>query len=85
MKRFYIQKDRHFSKSNTTIFQEILKLVFMYKKRDTLRCVTFLYTVMLIEITHFSVGKLLLHHYGSNLAHISDRCISVNKLYFSDI
>ena len=29
-------------------------------------------TVMLIEIPRFSVGKLLLHHYKSDLAHISD-------------
>ena len=29
-------------------------------------------TVRMIEIAHFSVGKLLLHHYSSDLAHISD-------------
>ena len=32
----------------------------------------FLYTVMLIEMHRYSVAKLLLHHYKSNLAHISD-------------
>ena len=35
-------------------------------------CVLFLYTVMLIDMPRFSVAKLLLHHYRSNLAHISD-------------
>ena len=29
-------------------------------------------SVMLIEMPHFSVGKLLLHHYKSHLAHISE-------------
>ena len=33
---------------------------------------TFLYTVWLIEIAHFSVHILLLHHYMCDLAHISD-------------
>ena len=28
-------------------------------------------TVWLIWIAHFSVGILLLHHYGSDLAHLS--------------
>ena len=32
-----------------------------------------------------SVGKLLLHHYGSDSAHISDRCSSVIELYLSEI
>ena len=39
---------------------------------------------MLIEMPRFSVAKLLLHHYKSDLAHTSDRCISVIELYFSD-
>ena len=30
------------------------------------------YTVWLIEIAHFSVHILLLHHYKSDLAHLSD-------------
>ena len=30
-------------------------------------------TVMLIEMPRFSVAKLLLHHYKSDLAHTSDR------------
>ena len=32
-----------------------------------------------------SVGKLLLHHYKSGLAHTSDRCSSVIELYLSEI
>ena len=35
-------------------------------------CEKFLYTVRMIEIAHFSVYILLLHHYKSDLAHISD-------------
>ena len=50
-----------------------------------LLCLHSRYTVMLIEIAHFSVGKLLLHHYRRNLAHISDRCSSVIELYLSEI
>ena len=33
---------------------------------------SYLYTVLLIEMPHFYVGKLPLHHYRSDLAHISD-------------
>ena len=29
-------------------------------------------TVWMISIAHFAVGILLLHHYRSNLAHLSD-------------
>ena len=59
-KHFYIQKTRHFSKSKTIsvtflctksltfyatrFFMKVLNLVFIYKKHDTLRFVTFLYT-----------------------------------------
>ena len=59
-KCFYIQKARHFSKSWTIsvkflyiesytfhvtgFFMKILRLAFIYKKHDTLRYVTFLYT-----------------------------------------
>ena len=42
-------------------------------------------TVMLIEMPRFSVAKLLLHHYKSDLAHTSDRCSSVIELYLSEI
>ena len=41
-------------------------------------------TVMLIEMPRFSVAKLLLHHYKSDLAHTSDRCSSVIELYLSE-
>ena len=40
-------------------------------------------TVMLIEMPCFSVAKLLLHHYNSDLAHTSDRYSSVIELYLS--
>ena len=40
-------------------------------------------TVRMIKIAHFSVGKLLLHHYESDLAHTSDRYSSVIELYLS--
>ena len=59
-KRFYIQKARHFSKSQTISvtflytksntlyvtgsFMKFLKLAFIYKKHDALRYVTFLFT-----------------------------------------
>ena len=59
-KRFYKQKGRHFSKSNTIsvmslytkiqtlyvtrFFMKFLKLAFIYKKHDTLCYGTFLYT-----------------------------------------
>ena len=39
-------------------------------------------TVMLIEMPRFSVAKLLLHHYRSDLAHTSDRYSSVIELFF---
>ena len=42
-------------------------------------------TVRMIEMPRFSVGKVLLHHYKSDLAHISDRCSSVIELYLSEI
>ena len=38
-------------------------------------------TVMMNEMPRFYVGKLLLHHYKSDLAHTSDRCSSVIELY----
>ena len=41
------------------------------------------YTVMLIEMPRFSVAKLLLHHYKSDLAHTSHRYSSVINLYLS--
>ena len=43
------------------------------------------YTVMLIEMPRFSVAKLLLHHYKSDLAHISDLYSLVIGLYKSGI
>ena len=46
------------------------------KKEDTAR---------MISIAHFSVHILLLHHYKSDLAHISERYISMTELYLSDI
>ena len=42
-------------------------------------------TLRMISIARFSVGKLLLHHYKSDLDHISDRCSSVIELYLSEI
>ena len=42
-------------------------------------------TVMLIEMPRFYVGKLLLHHYKSDLAHTSDKCSSVIEHSFSEI
>ena len=42
-------------------------------------------TVRMIEMPRFSVAKLLLHHYKSDLAHTSDRCSSVIELYLSEI
>ena len=42
-------------------------------------------TVWLVLTARFSVGKLLLHHYKSTLAHISDRCSSVIELYLSEM
>ena len=44
-----------------------------------------IYTVMLIEMPRFSVAKLLLHHYKSDLAHISDLYSLVIGLYKSEI
>ena len=44
-----------------------------------------LYTVLLISTARFSVHILLLHHYKSDLAHISDKYISVIELYLSEI
>ena len=44
-----------------------------------------LYTVWLIEIAHFSVHIQLLHHYKSDLAHISDLYSLVIVLYKSEI
>ena len=37
-------------------------------------------TARMINIAHFSVGKLLLHHYKSDLAHTSDRYSSVIEM-----
>ena len=39
---------------------------------------------MLIEMPRFSVGKLLLHQYKSDLAHISDLYSLVIELYKSE-
>ena len=36
------------------------------------------------EIPHFYVGKLLLHHYKSDLAHISDLYSLVIEVYKSE-
>ena len=41
-------------------------------KKETLRLTPVGATVWLIRIAHFSVGILLLHHYKSDLAHLSD-------------
>ena len=41
------------------------------KKQDTLRYI-FKYIVRLIWIAHFASGILILHHYRSDLAHLSD-------------
>ena len=41
-------------------------------------------TVMLIEMPRFYVGKLLLHHYKSDLAHLSDLYSLVIELYKSE-
>ena len=41
-------------------------------------------TVWLIWIAHFSVGILLLHHYGSDLAHHSDFDSLVIRIYKSE-
>ena len=43
------------------------------------------HTVMLIEMPRFYVGKLLLHHYKSDLAHLSDFDSLVNGLSKSEI
>ena len=40
---------------------------------------------MLIEMPRFSVAKLLLHHYKSDLAHISDLYSLVIELYKYEI
>ena len=40
-------------------------------------------TVMMIEMPRFSVGKLLLNHYKSDLVHTSSWCSSVVELYLS--
>ena len=42
-------------------------------------------TVLLISTARFSVGKLLLHHYKSDFAHISYSYSSVIEMYFSEI
>ena len=42
---------------------------------------SFIYTVMLIEMPRLYVGKLLLHYYRSDLAHTSDTCSSVIELH----
>ena len=42
---------------------------------------TFLYTVWMNEMPRFYVGKLLLHHYKSDLAHTSDLYSLVIELY----
>ena len=41
--------------------------------------------VRMISTARFSVGKLLLHHYKSDLAHISDMYSSVIELYLSEM
>ena len=43
-----------------------------------------LYTVRMIEMPRFYVGKLLLHNYKSDLAHISDLYSLVIELYKSE-
>ena len=40
-------------------------------------------TVRMIEMPRFYVGKLLLHHYKSDLAHTSYGCSSVIEMYLS--
>ena len=42
-------------------------------------------TVWMISTARFSVHILLLHHYGSDLAHISDRYSSVIEMYLSEM
>ena len=42
-------------------------------------------TVLLISTARFSVGKLLLHHYKSDLAYISDRYSLVIELYLYEM
>ena len=42
-------------------------------------------TVRMNEMPRFYVGKLLLHHYKSDLAHISDMYSSVIELYLSEM
>ena len=44
----------------------------------------FVHTVWLIRIAHFSVGILLLHHYKSDFAHLSDFDIPMTKLSKSE-
>ena len=41
-------------------------------------------TVRMISTARFSVGILLLHHYKSDLAHLSDLCSLVIGLYKSE-
>ena len=49
------------------------------------KCVLISYTVRMIEIAHFSVRILLLHHYKSDLAHLSDLYSLVIGLYKSQM
>ena len=42
-------------------------------------------TVWMNEMPRFYVGKLLLHHYKSDLAHTSDRYSSMTELHLSEV
>ena len=43
------------------------------------------YTVWMNEMPRFYVAKLLLHHYTSDLSHISERYSSMTELHLSEV
>ena len=92
VKRFYIQKARHFEKSKTIyvpllyiksktiyvsqFFMKILKFAFIYKKYDTLCSVMFLYTKSLILCKNQE--NFALHFYIQKSGHFALRNFSLN-------
>ena len=75
----YSMKNRVTQKCWIFVYKNVSQIVLLFAK-----CLAFC-TVWMNGMPRFYVGKLLLHHYKSDLAHTSDRCSSVIELYLSEI
>ena len=60
----------NFRQHSATFCRLVLRTVRL--KRIATLCRGYVSTVRMISTAHFSVGKLVLHHYKRDLAHLSD-------------